>query len=210
MHRPHAEATPASQGHVAVRVHARRAGRGAARAPCSRRLTRRRSLTGHGLTCPFANRLWWLRATGGPEWPWQRPSWTAKQKIVSALLDKADGPRLRTPAPSGPPGPQPGGQLSWMDEVLAQAGPLRWGWGWASVPWGQLSVGVRRWDQCGASPWLSVSSASSVTPQQGFALPFETWVWNRGSEGMFVAQTERRGEGRERKRKALSKRSFTL
>lgn len=196
VHRPHAEATPASHDQVAVRVHMCRAGRwcGAAQGPSSRCLTCRRSLTGHSLTHPSADLRWWLRAMGGPEWPLS----TAKQEIVSGPSRQSRWTPPENPENASPQ--QPPGAPARCPAVLDGRGfgtgrPLgmRLGLGFCALGEAEpllSDVGPR------AEPAPGRQSAGPHPSPQGGALlfPCETWVWNRGSEGMFVARTERRGE----------------
>lgn len=128
---------------------------------------------------------------GGPEWPLS----TAKQEIVSGPSRQSRWTPPENASPQQPPG------------APARCPAVLDGRGFGTGrPLGvRLGLGFRALGE--AEPLLSdvgtsvepapgcLSAGPHLSPQGGALLfPCETWVWNRGSEGMFVARTERRGE----------------
>lgn len=128
---------------------------------------------------------------GGPEWPLS----TAKQEIVSSPSRQSRWTPPENASPQQPPG------------APARCPAVLDGRGFGTGrPLGvRLGLGFRALGE--AEPLLSdvgtsvepapgcLSAGPHLSPQGGALLfPCETWVWNWGSEGMFVARTERRGE----------------
>ena len=120
-----------------------------------------------------------------------RGPWSRKHLLSSHLQKRFDDPASGLLlSPALPKWECPAGPLFWADETLALAAPqgmqVR---GWEPLPMGNApSAASSTWARCGAQPLAISAVVSQPPPRQALpggatALPWETWVWVRGSEG---------------------------